>query len=266
MKQSIKSGLIILLVGIAIGFAPMIGVYLGDRSAGWALMGSIPVGVIVGLIGLFSMAFGKDAPPDDAGKPQSSEEAGDEKPSEKFGASAPVQVAAAAPVPTQTPKPKVLSSRFGVQQIILMGSAFLLLLLSSSIRLSTQGEYWLAQGLAPLELPKTLGVVVSAVLFVTALRLRINKSKTWSVDAYESLYRAQRAFTIPAYASILLLSLVSPMSWFDPTGVGTEAGLSYNQLMGVTEIAPTVIAIATNTACFWLRSKYNREAGTPQTT
>jgi hypothetical protein len=167
---------------------------------------------------------------------------------------------------TPTPTPKVLSSRFGFQQIILMGSAFLLLLISSSIRLFTQGEYWLVQGLAPLELPKTLGVVVSAILFVTSLRLWINKTKTWSVDAYESLYRAQKAFTVPAYVWLLLLSLVSPLGWiFYQTDVGSEEGLAYNLLMGVMSIDYAVIAIAANIACLWMRVKFNREARVTQT-
>ena len=175
-----------------------------------------------------------------------------------------VMVVALSRASTKTPTPKVLSSRFGFQQIILMGSAFLLLLLSSSIRLSTQGEYWLVQGLAPLELTKTLGVVVSAILFVTSLRLRINKTKTWSVDAYESLYRAQKAFTIPAYAWILWLSLVSPMSWWYQDH-GSAAGLAYNLLMGVMSIDYAVIAIAANIACLWMRAKFNREARVTQT-
>ncbi len=255
MKQSTKTGLLILAVGVFIGLAPMIGVSFGDRTAGWAMIVTIPVGVIVGLLGLFSIAFGKDTSPDNENVRQSSEKTDDDKPAEPVESS----------TPTLPPTPGTLSPRFGIQQILLMGGTFLLLLTSEIIRLSTQGEYWQAVAGLPFELPKTLGVVVSGVLFVTSLRLRINKTKTWSAKAYQTLFRAQRAFTIPPYASILLLLMLNPASWFDPTDVGSAEGITYNQIMGVTELAPTVIAIVSNAACFWLRSKYNREVEAAQT-
>lgn len=261
-RESTRIGLIVLAVGALVAFTPLIlpDAFGGPRIAGWFLVGTLPAGMIIGLLGILVMAVGpKSESETDDRDSAADEDAPSDASLDGSEGARPLTVT----TPTRTPR--VLSPTFGRRQIVLMGSVFLLLLVNIIIRLAPHGEYWAAMAGLPFELPNTLGVLVAGALFVVALRLRFNESKTWSADAYETLYRAQRAFTIPAYASLLLFGVINPVAFFDTTDVGSAAGILENQISGITWIAPPVIAIAASVVCSRWRRKYLEESEAAQT-
>jgi hypothetical protein len=254
--------LIVLAVGAFVAFAPLLvpDAFGGPRIAGWSLMATLPVGMIIGLMGIIGMAVGtKSESETDDRDSAADEETSSAASVDGSDVAKPVGVTA----PTQTPR--VLSPEFGRRQIVLMGGVFLLLQINIIIRLAPYGKNWAAMAGLPFELPNTLGVLVAGALFVVALRLRFNASKTWSADAYDTLYRAQRAFTIPAYASVLLFGVMNPVGFFDTTDVGSAAGILRNQIAGITWIAPPVIAIAASVVCSRWRRKFLEESEAAQT-
>lgn len=256
-RESTRTGLVVLAVGAFVAFAPLLvpGAFGGSIIAGWYLLGTLPAGMIIGLVGIMALAVGPkpEAETDDRDS-ATDEDAPSDATHDGSNAAKPLTVTA----PTR--KPRVLSPTFGRRQIVLMGSVFLLLLINIIVRLAPYGKNWAVLAGLPFELPNTLGVLVAGVLFVVALRLRFNESKTWSADAYDTLYRAQRAFTIPAYAGILPMLLANPSDYFDTTDVGSAAGILRNQIAGITWIAPPVIAIAASALCSRWRRKYREES------
>lgn len=233
-------GCVLIALGFAVGFAPFIipGAFGGSIVAGWNLVGTLPVGLIIGLIGIIALATsGSSGNPaattlDEASTPADSPDAVhtvDLDGVDSKSATERTREDTRAEIFPELP------AWFGRAQIAIMALTFVGLLTSRAVWVSHDPSMILLMLFWPIYLPPTIGLVVSAVLFIRSLRLRFNPENRWSAREYGRLFRIQRAFSIPAYLSIAWMGLLGP-----------------------TELAHSLIGIASNVLCIGMYAYYRR--------